>query len=255
MKENRRGEKGSESVAVLVSGGVDSCILLVEMAQRYASVIPLYIRNGLFWEEAELYWLKRFLNAVRHPSLRPLQILELPMADVYQNHWSLTGLAIPDHESAWTDVYLPGRNLILLSKAAVFCALNRIQAIALGSLVTNPFADSSSRFFSGLQRIIEQALNTRLDILIPFARRKKAVVLRLGRTLPLHLTFSCLSPQGYEHCGTCTKCAERIAAFAEAGLPDRTTYHRRVGVAKEAPVSWNGRRRAPARPRLAGRQG
>ena len=39
----------------------------------------------------------------------------------------------------------------------------------------------------------------------------------LGRGLPLELTFSCISPLRGLHCGHCNKCAERQAAFRDAG--------------------------------------
>ena len=96
-----------DSICVLASGGVDSCILLHEMTKTYSRVVPLFIRNGLFWEKAELYWLERFLEAISNSKIESLKILDLPMQDVYQLHWSLTGRDIPDHNSEWSEVYLP----------------------------------------------------------------------------------------------------------------------------------------------------
>jgi 7-cyano-7-deazaguanine synthase len=52
----------------------------------------------------------------------------------------------------------------------------------------------------------------------------KRQVMELGRDLPLELTFSCISPVDSLHCGRCNKCAERQAAFRDAGLPDGTRY-------------------------------
>lgn len=251
VDESRGSRKGFESVCVLVSGGADSGVLLVEMTRRYRKVIPLYIRNGLVWEMAELYWLRQFLKKLAHPTIQPLRTLELPMLDVYQFHWSLTGQEVPDDASDAIDVCLPGRNLILLSKTVVFCALNGIHAIALGPLKANPFSDSSPRFFSLFKKVVEQGLNTRLEILTPFARWQKAEVLQLGRQLPLELTFSCLKPQGTLHCGVCNKCAERISAFKEAGLPDHTTDHRPEHMEKSAALSTNGPHCTPTRPRRA----
>ena len=216
-----------DSICVLVSGGADSAILLCEMAKTYRKVVPLFVRSGHLWEEAELYWLGRFLKAAAHPAIKPLQVLALPMEDVYHTHWSMTGREIPDYASTWVDVYLPGRNLILLSKTAVFCALNDIHAVALGPLKTNRFADSSLAFFSGLRKVVELGLSTKLEILTPFSEKDKHEILRLGRDLPLELTFSCLNPIENRHCGACNKCAERIEAFGEAGIPDRTVYHDR----------------------------
>jgi 7-cyano-7-deazaguanine synthase len=230
---NQRGKKPGP-ICVLASGGSDSSIMLVDLAERYAKVIPLYIRNGLVWEEAELYWLRRFLKAVNRPEIGPLQVLDLPMQDVYGAHWSMTGNSVPDHASGWEDVYLPGRNLILLAKTAVYCGLNGIDAIALGPLKTNLFADSSPEFFSGFQQLAQRALNRPLEILTPFSQLSKQEVMERGRRLPLELTFSCLNPCGKMHCGACNKCAERMAAFADAGLVDKTRYQRHDRVKKKS---------------------
>jgi 7-cyano-7-deazaguanine synthase len=208
--------------------------MLVDLTERYAKVIPLYIRNGLVWEEAELYWLRRFLKAVNRPEIGPLRVLDLPMRDVYGAHWSMTGDAVPDRASGWEEVYLPGRNLILLAKTAVYCGLNNIDAIALGPLKTNLFADSSTEFFSGFQELAQRALNRPLQILTPFSQLSKQEVMERGRRLPLELTFSCLNPRGKMHCGVCNKCAERMAAFSDARLKDRTRYHIRNPIKKKS---------------------
>lgn len=237
----RNEENQGERACVLVSGGSDSSILLYETAQKYSKVTPLYIRNGLLWEETELFWLERFVRSINQKTITPLRVLSLPMEDVYDTHWSLTGEPIPDHASSWEEVYLPGRNLILLSKAVVFCALNEIQAIALGPLKTNQFADSSSTFFSGLRKVAEEGLSATIEILTPLATRSKSEVLQSGSRLPLELTFSCINPQGRLHCGVCNKCAERIEAFSETGLRDKTVYHNKTVVEKRSSDSKNGR--------------
>jgi 7-cyano-7-deazaguanine synthase len=60
----------------------------------------------------------------------------------------------------------------------------------------------------------------------PFAAMHKADVVRLGVQLgvPLELTLSCMNPTGDQHCGQCSKCRERRDAFAEARVPDPTSY-------------------------------
>ncbi|HEY5648454.1 MAG TPA: 7-cyano-7-deazaguanine synthase [Nitrospiria bacterium] len=216
-----------DSICVLASGGADSSILLHHLAQRAEKIIPVYIRNGLAWEEAELHWLREFVRKLAHPAIHPVEVLELPMGDVYGAHWSMTGRDVPDDLSDWNEVYLPGRNLILLAKAAVFCAARDIGAIALAPLKTNLFSDSSPSFFSGMGRMIETALNVPVRILTPFADRTKTEVMVLGKGLPLEATFSCLSPRGLDHCGMCNKCAERRLSFSDAGLPDPTRYRRK----------------------------
>src|SRR5947199_8740241 len=112
-----------DAIAVLVSGGLDSAILLAEMMRKFASVRPLLVRHGLYWEEAELQHLRQFLEAIQGPSLQRLQILEMPVADIYGEHWSITGRDVPDGNSPDAGVFLPGRNVLLLAKAMIWCHL------------------------------------------------------------------------------------------------------------------------------------
>jgi len=213
------------SVCALVSGGLDSCVMLATLAQRYRKVYPVYIRQGLVWEEAELNHFRQFL---RTGSIRqePLTILHLPANDLYGSHWSTTGRRVPGAKTPDEAVYLPGRNLMLLSKAAVFCALHKIDTIAVGSLGHNPFPDATPKFFRDFATTASEALDFRIEIIAPFRKLTKEQVLRRGLRLkpPLHLSFSCISPKNGLHCGRCNKCAERQKAFRNVGIPDRTKY-------------------------------
>ena len=106
----------------------------------------------------------------------------------------------------------------------MWCRLRDIETLALGSLGSNPFPDSTPEFFSALEGLVNQALGGRLELLRPYDRLHKTEVLLRGKELPLHLTFSCIDPIDGRHCGKCNKCAERKMAFRSAGLLDQTTY-------------------------------
>ena len=217
--------EADRELVVLASGGVDSAILVADQAGRGHVVHPVYIRFGLTWERVEEEHLRRFLGAIAdRPGIRPLTVLELPICDVYGTHWSVSGTNTPDDTTPDEAVYLPGRNLLLLAKTTVWCALHGIGRIALGTLRGNPFADSRPEFLSGMAGLAGLALDRQLAVVTPFAGMTKAEVLAIGHGLPLEHTFSCVAPVGNEHCQSCNKCAERRKAFAEAGLVDRTTY-------------------------------
>ena len=226
---NSRG-LNNRRACVLISGGLDSCVLLACLAEQGWEITPLYIKAGLVWERVELKWIRRFLARLDHFGLKPLRQLSLPVQDTYHSHWSTTGHAVPGAHTDDSAVYLPGRNLLLLSKAAVYCALNRIGVIALGLLKGNPFPDATPDFLRGFERLASGALAHPLEIVTPFSNLSKAEVIDLGRDLPLELTFSCICPVGEIHCGDCNKCAERRRSFAEAGVTDRTDYHRLPGL-------------------------
>lgn len=214
---------GTGKRCVLVSGGLDSAVALAEAA-REGPVAPVFVRSGLVWEPAEMYWLNRFLQTIGAP---PLVVLDLPVADLYGAHWSLTGENPPGAESPDEAVYLPGRNLLLLSKAGVWAVGAGCESILMGPLAANPFPDGTRAFFEMIGEAIGLAmgLGARLPVETPLSGLTKAEVVLRGAGLPLELTFSCLSPTAdHRHCGACNKCAERRRGFAEAGVDDPTAY-------------------------------
>jgi len=212
-----------ERVCVLASGGLDSAVLVGVLARDH-EVHPLYVRCGLAWEGAEQAALRRFLRAL-DGRVKPLVRVDLPLARLYgAGHWSVSGEGVPGRRAGLASNYLPGRNLLLGSLAAVHCARRRIPTIALALLAENPFPDATPRFLAELGRVAGRALGMRLRVRAPFRRLEKADVIRRGRELPLALTLSCARPRGVRHCGTCTKCAERQRAFAAARVPDPTRY-------------------------------
>jgi 7-cyano-7-deazaguanine synthase len=210
----------------LVSGGLDSAILLALESKSGRDVWPVYVRCGLAWEPAELYWLRRFLRASRLPRLLPLSILSFPVRELYGSHWSLSGRGVPGARSAEAAVYLPGRNLLLLGMAGVAASQRGVARLALGTLRGNPFGDASPRFFRSMAGVLRQALESPFSISAPLKRFTKSQLIRGWRNLPLELTFSCLRPSGLRSCGRCNKCAERQKAFREAGVADHTRYAR-----------------------------
>jgi 7-cyano-7-deazaguanine synthase len=212
------------SIAILVSGGLDSSILVGESINEYESVHPLYVRCGLYWETAELAHLRQFLDAIRCPALKPLQILDSPVTDTYPDHWSVLGRDVPDAKSPDEAVFLPGRNVLLLTKAMLWCHRARVPVVALGTLSTNPFPDATPAFFAICEQLVNMAIEGNVRILRPYAGLHKSDVMDRGRRLPLQFTFACLQPVDGEHCGECNKCQERRLAFRDAEIPDPTRY-------------------------------
>ncbi|HSQ56819.1 MAG TPA: 7-cyano-7-deazaguanine synthase [Gemmata sp.] len=214
----------ASSLAVLVSGGLDSAVMVAEAARVYPSVFPLYVRTGIAWEPVERQHLDRFLEAIASPVLRSLTILEEPVADLYGKHWSLTGVGVPAAGSPDEDVYLPGRNVLLLAKPLIWCHLHEVQEIALAPLAANPFPDAAPEFFALFSAAVNAAVQGQVRVLRPYAELHKPEVIRRGAAFPLEHTFSCIRPAAGMHCGHCNKCHERQVAFAEAGVADPTAY-------------------------------
>jgi 7-cyano-7-deazaguanine synthase len=221
-----------DRIAILASGGLDSSVMLGQIARAGRHVFPVYIRAGLTWESSELATLRRFVRALAMRNIEPVTTLRLPMGDLAGEHWSMTGRDVPGYDAAVSSNYILGRNLSLLAKASIFCAYNRIGEIAMAPLESNPFPDARPEFFRAFARAVELGVGIKLKIKTPFAGLTKADVVRRGAGMRLELTVSCARPRGNLHCGACTKCAERVEGFNQAGIADPTPYARKPSRSK-----------------------
>jgi len=213
----------------MLSGGLDSAVLAAQEAQTYV-VHPVYVAGGLAWEEGEQRVIRQLLS--RPPfsdarnQIRQLTRLEFSMRDVYPDaHWAVRGTP-PAYDTSDEDVYLHGRNIALLSKAAVYAASRNISRIVVAPLAGNPFPDATPQFFAALNTAFSLGLASPVEIAAPFAELHKEDVVKLGADLgvPFELTLSCMNPSGTTHCGLCSKCRERRDAFQAADIRDPTTY-------------------------------
>jgi 7-cyano-7-deazaguanine synthase len=213
-------------VAVLLSGGLDSAVLVAHEA-RTGVVQPVYVSAGLSWERDEAALVERLLKSAPFKSnVSPLVRLALDVTDIYpETHWARQGTP-PAYDTPDEDVYLPGRNVLLASKAGVLCALRGIPRIAIGPLAGNPFPDATPEFLAAMSEALSLGLAHRLTIDAPFSGMHKEDVIALGASLgvPFELTLSCMKPANGRHCGLCSKCRERRDGFAAAGIYDPTEY-------------------------------
>jgi 7-cyano-7-deazaguanine synthase len=213
------------ATAVLFSSGLDSAVLAVSEARSHR-VHPVYVSAGLAWEREELAAVDRLLASPAYRGLAPVARLTFTVEDLYPpTHWALRGTP-PAFDTPDEDVYLTGRNIVLLSKAAIFCAQQTLSRIAIGPLAGNPFPDATPEFFETMARALSLGLAHAITIAAPFVEMEKSEVILLGAALgvPFELTLSCMNPQQGLHCGQCSKCRERRDAFHEAGIEDPTSY-------------------------------
>lgn len=226
------------STLVLLSGGLDSAVLAAHEAQT-ARVLPVYVSVGLAWEDAEVAMVKQLLGGAAYGNVDALSRLSFTMRDVYApTHWAIRGVP-PAYDTPDEDVYLAGRNLVLLTKAGVIASTANAHRIALGPLAGNPFPDARPAFFEAMAQALSLGLDRPIDIATPFLEWDKAKVITRGVELgvPFELTLSCMNPVPGsplpdpgpmpQHCGLCSKCRERRDAFAAAGVSDPSTYAHR----------------------------
>jgi 7-cyano-7-deazaguanine synthase len=212
-----------EKISVLASGGLDSSVLIEKLAAA-AEVYPIYVRCGFAWENMELEGLQSFLDALQNRNVKPTTVLSAPASALYGDHWSVTGARVPAADEPDENTYLPGRNILLITLAAIWGSTHCVSRIAIGSLGGNPFADATPQFFESFAGALSTGLGHSVLIEAPLRGFHKDDLIRTFKDLPLELTLTCMAPQGSQHCGQCNKCFERRQAFQKAGVVDRTIY-------------------------------
>ena len=211
-------------IAVLTSGGLDSAILLADLAGSNKTR-PIYVRSGLRWENEEINSLQNFIDAINNPLISEIVTLSIDGSSLYgKNHWSMQG-RVPAYDAPDEHVYIPGRNFILIGLAAIWCSEHNISSIFLGSLKGNPFADATDQFLNDYSKILKYGLHKDISVQAPYKQKNKVELIREFKHLPLDKTMTCMQPVGMIHCNACNKCKERRDAFEQAGIQDKTKYN------------------------------
>lgn len=214
-------------IAVLTSGGLDSSILLADLSKT-SRTHPIYVRSGLRWENEELKALHNFIDSIGNSQISDIVVLSLDAQSIYgHTHWSVKG-AVPNYDAPDQDVYLPGRNIILIGLATVWASLNNVDTIFLGSLKGNPFTDATDEFIKNYTDVLNSGLKNEIAIKAPYREKNKVELIQEFQHLPLDKTMTCIQPINMIHCNSCNKCKERRQAFEDAGIQDTTKYNRKA---------------------------
>ena len=148
-------ESSDSTMGLLLSGGLDSSILLGYLLSQHRRIQPFYVQSQLVWQREERRAVGRLLRAMAAPRSAELRVLDLPLRDLYQDHWSVTGDSVPDACSRDDAVYLPGRNALLLIKPALWCRLHGVRELALAVLRIEPVCRRHRGVFRGLSDRVE----------------------------------------------------------------------------------------------------
>ncbi|MFP4173999.1 MAG: 7-cyano-7-deazaguanine synthase QueC [Candidatus Hydrogenedentota bacterium] len=223
---------------VLLSGGIDSTVLLHNLVKNLAFG-PIHTlsfqygqRHGRELECAE--WQANAIKAGSH------KIIELDfLGDLLKGHSALVsgGKEVPalselsEEAKAQPPTYVPNRNMILLSLAAAYGEGLRIPDVYYGAQATDSYGywDCTAVFLERLNHVFGLNRDEPIQIHAPFIRMAKSEIVRLGHELSVDFarTWTCYRG-GQKACGECPSCVERLKAFDEAGVEDPLPYERKA---------------------------
>ena len=203
------------AAVLLCSGGLDSTTLAFWLCDKGVDFLPLFIDYGQHCVETEYETLCRVLPQETVPLIERVDISSL-------YHSSRSRLI--READLWTesvnddDLYLPYRNLLILSVGAAFAQSRSIAKVYSAFINSNRAKeiDCSAAFFAQMGELLSNY--GPIEIMMPFRNMSKLEVARMGIGLkaPIAQKFSCQASSEVP-CGACPNCVERLDALAQLG--------------------------------------
>lgn len=227
--------KNNNKAIVLISGGIDSAVILAQAIKdgRVCSTLSFDYSQRHRLELRAAQAIARFYNV-------PHQIIKVDCSAFARSSLA-SAKKIPQNRSSAEiakagipSTYVPGRNTLFLAYAMGQAEMMDASEIYYGPNAMDyvPYPDCRPEFIHAFQQVLnvatQQAQNGKAPKLVaPLVHMRKEQILTLAHALkvPLELTLSCYDPTSLSHhCGICDACVLRKEAFSLAGLPDPTKY-------------------------------
>lgn len=216
-----------KEAVILLSGGMDSGVLLAWARREYTKIHGLYFDYGskhAAQEYAMAGKLARHYGASLHK-------INIPFVnELFSSSLLASGKEIPEGPYASDNIsstVVPFRNGIMLSIAVGYAENFGIKTVLIASHSGDHpiYPDCRQGFTEAMSTASQEGTFNRVTILAPFASCDKKDIAELGRKMgfDFRMTFSCYKGQD-THCGRCATCLERKTALGyEQGL-DPTEY-------------------------------
>lgn len=223
-----------EPAVVLLSGGLDSSVLLHHVAKTLHSraIHALSFNYG----QRHSRELACAAAQARMAGVAAHRVMDITFMGALIRPGSALiagGAEVPDlarigaEELEQPPTYVPNRNMMLLSMAAAYAEAHGMADVYYGAQAQDEYGywDCTEVFLERLNAVL--VLNRRQPVTVhaPFIARSKADSVKRGLALGVDFaqTWSCYRG-GATACGTCPTCVERLNAFRANGVEDPMPY-------------------------------
>ena len=196
--------KRVKKVVSLLSGGLDSLVLIDFLLQNNFEVFCLFVDYGQISAKFEY---EAFLKICKFKNIKWYQKIDISNFGEYVNS-SLT-------KTNFQDSFFPSRNLLLLTLASSLLENLNCDYIAIGVIQTsNDYPDCIRSYFDDLEALLTISIKNQVKILTPLDNFTKNNIIEYSNKyhLPIEKSYSC--EKGKEnHCQQCPSCVERFDAI------------------------------------------
>ena len=219
-----------DRAVVLVSGGMDSCVVAAIMQERGTELNFLHINYGQRTERRELecfHALADHFDAARRLVVDIRHLAAIGGSSLTDSRIEVTPAKLDSDEIPTS--YVPFRNANILTIAVSWAEVIGAGTIAIGAVEedSSGYPDCRREFYHAFQAAIDLGTHpaTRISLQTPVISMSKGEIVATGLRLsaPFELTWSCYRNET-EACGRCDSCALRLRGFSAAGSKDPLPY-------------------------------
>lgn len=223
--------KTDKPVVCVLSGGMDSTVLVYALVKKYGANNVKAIsfnygqRHSIELERAKITVSKL---GIEH------KIIDISfVGDIVKDVCSLsasTTVDLPTNEDSKEDAQanfvVPYRNLMFQSIALSYAESLRAEVIYLGIQLDDDFGfwDCRENYYKALNKLTKLNDKYKIKVEVPLLYFSKADEIELGNAIgvPFEDTWTCYHgpDENGKACGICHSCAGRLVAFKSLGLED-----------------------------------
>ncbi len=216
-----------DSAVILLSGGMDSGVLLAWASGRYENIHGLHIDYGSKHAVREYEKASALADRYRASLCR----IETPFINrLFSSSLLASGEEIPDGPyvtDSISSTVVPFRNGIMISIAVGFAENLKASHVLIASHGGDHpiYPDCRPAFTEAMSEAARQGTFAGITVQAPFSSYDKKAIAHLGRELgfDFSMTYSCYRG-GQIHCGRCATCLERKEALGFHEGNDPTEY-------------------------------
>jgi 7-cyano-7-deazaguanine synthase len=214
---------------VLLSGGMDSLLVLAKFIERGDDVYALHFDYGqrtlkkesLCFDQIcdfyELSPIKRKIFAINH-------LKDIGGSSLTDNSIQLSSTGENLTKNFIPNSYVPFRNTIMLSMATSWAEVIGATSIGIGAVEddSNGYPDCRPVFYDAFNKVIEvgtKEQNIRVETPVIDLTKVKIINQLVESNAPLQFTWSCYKDD-HTPCKTCDSCRLRAQGFFEAKKED-----------------------------------
>jgi 7-cyano-7-deazaguanine synthase len=221
-----------EKSIIILSGGLDSSILMYEMIDKPNIEVVAAICFDYGQRHKKEIECAKYLCDVNDI---PLKVIDLGFfKDLTQGGSALTdnSIDVPTAAESLGDSqalsYVPNRNMMMLSIAVSYAESVGAENVfygAGGDDEHSGYWDCTKEFLENINKVISLNRKNKIQICAPYVNlSKKEIVKRgMGLKVPFENTWTCYNGRD-KSCGKCITCSNRIKSFIMNGLQDSLPY-------------------------------